>query len=85
MPAAGEASSIWRPDQNPLSKEVGDCLEVEFARQGGKGLAAEFHLLQRKEKGKKKQPTQPIEQLLLHSLSSLIDLDTTANFCSDIC
>lgn len=45
LPAAGGASSIWRPDQNPLSTEVGDCLEVEFARQGGKGLAVEFHLL----------------------------------------
>lgn len=35
--------------------------------------------------GEKKQPAQPIEQLFLHSLSSLIDLDTTANFHSDIC
>lgn len=40
---------------------------------------------EKKKKEKEKQPAQPIEQLLLHSLSSLIDLDTTANFRSDIC
>lgn len=85
-PAAGGASSIWRPDQNPLRIEVGDCLEEELARQGGKAWLQNFtSCKERKRKGKKKQPMQSIEQLFLHSLSRLIDLDTRANFRSDIC